>query len=127
MPIRFTIDHDKRLIEATAEGEVTLEDVQTLLDATIVQNAIRYRKLYDGRGSVPRFDDNDIMMLGARLSAYAGNLGTRGALAFIAPSEEAAVMLAKRALNLGKSDDWRARVFLSEDEARKWLAEQPEV
>ena len=45
------------------------------------------------------------MMLGARLSAYAGNLGTRGALAFVAPSEEAAVVLAKRVLNLGKSSD----------------------
>ena len=59
------------------------------------------------------------MMLGARLSAYAGNLGTRGALAFVAPSEEAAVVLAKRVLNLGKSSSWRARVFLSEDEARQ--------
>ncbi len=125
MPISFTIDHDKRLIEARAEGTVTREDVQNFLDATVVQNAIGYRKLFDGRQSVPRVDDDDVMMLGARLSAYASNFGMRGALAFIAPNEEGAV-LAKRVVNLGQSGEWKARVFLSEAEALKWLAAQPD-
>ena len=126
MPIRFNIDHDKRQIEAQAEGEVNLEEVENFLDATVVQDSIRYRKLFDGRRSVPRFDDNEVMMLGARLSAYASSFGGRGALAFIAPSEGAAI-LARRVINLGKPSDWKARVFLSEDEARDWLAAQPET
>ena len=125
MPIQFKIDHDRRHVEAKAEGVVGLADVEAFLDAIVVQGAIPYRKLFDGRLAVGKYNDNDVMMLGARISAYAANLETRGAVAIIAPNEEASI-LAKRFINLGKSGR-AAEVFLSEAEARKWLEAQPEV
>src|SRR5438045_2455119 len=116
MPIHFTIDHDKRYVEARAEGEVGLEDVETFLDAVVVQNALRYRKLFDGRLAIAKYNDHDVMMLGARISAYASDLTPRGAVALVAGSE-AALDLAKRFINLGKSGR-PAKGFLSETEAR---------
>ena len=125
MPIHFTIDHDKRCVEARAEGETGLEDVENFLDAIVLQSALPYRKLFDGRRSVAKYNDHDLMMLGARMSAYASNLEPRGAVAFIVP-DEAASDLAKRFINLAKAKH-PARICLSEDEARKWLAAQPET
>ena len=52
MPITFKIDHAKRHVEALAEGGVTLKDIEEFLDALVVQGAIPYRKLFDGRRSV---------------------------------------------------------------------------
>jgi hypothetical protein len=125
MPIHFTIDHDRRHVEARAEGEVGLGDVEAFLDAIVVQNALPYRKLFDGRLAIAKYNDHDVMMLGARISAYAANLESRGPVALLA-ANEAALDLAKRFINLGKSGR-PAKAFLSEDEARKWLSTQPEV
>jgi len=125
LPIHFTIDHDKRYVEARAEGETGLEDIETFLDAVVLQGALPYRKLFDGRLAIAKYNDNDVMMLGARMSAYASNLEPRGPVAFIVP-DEAASDLAKRFINLAKVKH-PVRIFLSEDEARKWLAAQPEI
>jgi hypothetical protein len=125
MPIEFTINHDKRYVEARAVGDTTREDIENFLDAVVVQGALPYRKLFDGRLAIGKYDDNDVMMLGARMSAYNSSLEPRGAVAFLAPNQEASD-LAKRFINLSKSER-PARVFLSETEARKWLATQPEI
>src|SRR5438128_11540754 len=102
MPIHFTIDHDKRSVEAKAEGDTGLDDVEKFLDAVVLQGALPYRKLFDGRLSVAKYNDHDLMMLGARMSAYASNLEPRGAAAFIVP-DEAASDLPKRFINLAKA------------------------
>jgi hypothetical protein len=124
MPVRYTIDHEKRYVEARAEGETGLEDFESFLDAIVVQGALPYRKLIDSRGAVGKFSDHDILMLGARMSAYTSGLESRGAIAFIVASP-APSSIPSRVINLARADR-PARVFLSEDEARQWLAEQPE-
>ena len=123
MPIRFTIDHAKRIVRARAEGEVTLSDIEDFSDAVMVGNAMPYRKLFDGRGAFGKYDDNDMMMLAARVSAYAA-FEKRGALALV-PSPEYFEM-ATRFINLGKSGR-PACVFLDPDEALRWLEAQPEA
>jgi hypothetical protein len=125
MPIKYSIDHDKRYVEAVAEGETRLADIEDFLDAIVVQGALPYRKLFDGRFAFGVYDDNDVMMLGARMSAYAANLDSRGPVAFVAGSPEASD-LAVRFLNLSKSNR-PGKVFLVVDEAREWLAAQPET
>ena len=125
MPIHFTIDHDKRFVEARAEGETGLGDIEKFLDAVVLQGALPYRKLFDGRRAIAKYNDHDVMMLGARMSAYASNLEPRGPVAIISPNE-AASDLAKRFFNLAKGNR-PAKVFLSEDDARQWLATQPEI
>ena len=123
MPIRFTIDHAKRFVHARAEGEISIKDIEDFSDAVVVENAMPYRKLFDGRGAYGKYDDNDMMMLGARVSAYAA-AERRGALALV-PSPEYYEM-AGRFINLGKSGR-PARVFLDPDEAQRWLDAQPEA
>src|SRR6185295_14456725 len=100
MPIRYTFDHAKHLVTARAEGEITLQDIEEFTDAVMVENAMPYRKLFDGRGAFGKYDDQDMMQLGARVSAYA-SVERRGALAIV-PSPEYLEM-ARRFINLGKS------------------------
>ena len=125
MPVRFNIDHAKRYVEAHAEGETGLEDFEQFLDAIVMQGALSYRKLVDSRRAIGRLSDQDIMMLGARMSAYTGNLEPRGPIAFIVATPSPS-NLPTRVVNLARADR-PAKVFLDEDEARTWLAAQREV
>src|ERR1700754_382897 len=63
MPIRFTIDHAKRHVEARAEGETGLAHFEDFLDAIVVQGALPYRKLFDSRKAIGKLSDDDVMML----------------------------------------------------------------
>ena len=123
MPIKLKIDHGKRRVEAVAEGEVTLEDIETFLDDVVVADALPYRKLFDGRASHGKYTDAEIMRLAARLSAY-NSLGPRGAVALVTPVQY--FELATRVLNLD-TPERPGRVFLDPDEARIWLDAQPEI
>jgi hypothetical protein len=123
MPIQFTIDHAKRFVRARAEGEIALTDIEAFSDAVMVENAMPYRELFDGRGAFGKYDDHDMMMLGTRVSAYAAT-ERRGALAIV-PSPEY-FERASRFINLGKSGR-PARVFLNPDDALLWLEAQPEA
>lgn len=124
MPIHFTIDHKTRFVDAKFDGVLVLRDVEDFCDTIIGQDALPYRKLIDGRTAVGKYDDNDVMAMGARLSAYA-TMGPRGALAMIL-ADDVSLDLTDRLINLGKNGR-PAKAFRSIDEARKWLLEQPEV
>jgi hypothetical protein len=84
----------------------------------------RCPKLIDGRTASGTYTDTDVMALGARLAAYA-TTGKRGVLALV-PAPDTSLELTDRLLNLGK-DGRPAKAFLSIDDARKWLAAQPEA
>jgi hypothetical protein len=124
MPIQYTIDHKARTVDAKFDGTLVLQDIEDFADAVVGAGALPYRKLIDGRTATGTYTDADVMALGARLSAYA-TMGSRGALALV-PASAKYVELADRLLNLGK-DGRPAKAFLSIDEARKWLAAQPET
>ena len=124
MPINFTIDHKARHVEATFDGNLVLKDVEDFCDAVVGVGALPYRKLIDGRTARGTYTDADVMALGARMAAYA-TTGQRGALALV-PAPDTSLELADRLLNLGK-DGRPAKAFLSIDDARAWLAAQPEA
>ena len=124
MPVRFTIDHTERYVTVRAEGIVVLDEILDYFDALVTQDAMPYRKLFDARDAEPRLSDDDVMVLGARVSAYA-EMEPRGPIAAIASPGPAANVL-RRFMNLGGAA--RAmRLVHSVEEARKWLAEQPET
>ncbi len=123
MPIRVKFDHARRYVEAVAEGEVSLQDIEEFLDAVMVADALTYRKLFDGRAGEGKYTDEEVMRLAARLSAYA-SLGRRGAAALV--SSVKYYDLATRVLNLDRRES-PGRVFVDIDEARRWLDEQPEI
>lgn len=124
MPIHFTIDHKARQVEATFDGHLVLKDVEDFSDAVVGADALPYRKLIDSRTATGTYTDDDVMALGGRLAAYA-TIGKRGALALVL-APDSSLELVDRLLNLGK-DGRPAKAFLSIDDARKWLAAQPEA
>jgi hypothetical protein len=123
MPIRFTIDHTERFVHAVADGIVTLKDMLEYLDQIVVDGALPYRKLWDCNTVIYAYDDNDMMTMGARISAYA-NLEPRGPVAIVAITPNA-LEASLRFANLGGAKR-PAKIFQTETEAREWLRNQPE-
>ena len=80
-----------------------------------------YAKLFDAFGGDFVLSDDDMMILGARVSAYA-EMEPRGPVALVVGSEEANA-LARRFANLGGAKR-PAKVFRHADEARAWLADE---
>jgi hypothetical protein len=124
MPITWTISAADRLVKARAEGTVTLQDVELLLDDLVVKDALSYRKLFDGRDSVGKYDDNDVLLLGARISAY-NSLDLTGAAAIVV-SSQAQYDVALRFANIGKAKR-PIRVFYAPEEAMAWLDTNPQA
>ena len=73
MPLRWKILHAEKLVHVIAEGPVTLKHMEEHFDAIVTANALSYSKLFDATRLEPVYDDHDVMMLGARLSAYTSN------------------------------------------------------
>ena len=121
MPLTFRIDHDKRFVHATAKGRVVLKDVEDYFDALMVQDAMPYPKLVDATHAEFVASDDDMMVLGARVSAYAA-VDPRGPICLVAVTGEAIDML-RRFTNLGGAER-AARIVATVDEGRQWLAEQ---
>ncbi len=121
MPIDWKISHDDQTVEVVASGPVGLPDIERYFDAVTVAGAWSYRKLFDAVHATPAFGEDDMMMLGARISAYVSQ-GPVGPLAIAASADMrysarlfAALAAAKRPL----------KIFKSVHAARKWLAAQP--
>jgi hypothetical protein len=122
MPIRWTISREERLVVATTEGIVTLKDVEAYLDALVVADAMPYAKLFDASDIDPRASDDDVMMLGARMSAYGATL-PGGPLAFVVTTRLAREFI-DRYLNLTAAPR-PVSIFPTAEEARSWLDAQP--
>lgn len=121
MPLRWKIDHPEKFIHIVADGTVTLTDMEEHFDAIAVADAMGYAKLFDATRLAPIYSDDDVMAMGARLSAYTATLES-GPLAVVGRSDEAQNAF-RRFVNVSPSRR-PARFFLSETEARAWLATQ---
>ena len=124
MPLHIDIDHDRHLVHTTAEGTIVLSEILDYFDTVTVQNAMPYAKLFDATQARFTISDDDMMVLGARVSAYA-SMEPRGPIAFIAGSDET-VVLGARFANLGGARR-PLRIFRNLEEGRKWLDTQPAV
>jgi hypothetical protein len=124
MPVKFNIDHVRRFVDVEARGEVMLQDVLAYFDALVTDDGMPYRKLLDFRGVVPKLTDDDVMVLGARVSAYA-HLEPRGPIAIVSNNDESDLFI-RRFMNLGGAKR-PMRLFKSMDEARNWLLATPEA
>jgi hypothetical protein len=83
-----------------------------------------YRKLFDASDVDLRLSDDDIMTLGAWVSAYAA-IDPRGPIAIVAVSDETRDLM-RRYMNLGGAKR-PVKLFKSRDIARKWLEAEPEA
>jgi hypothetical protein len=125
VPIDYAIDHEQRLVHATAHGVVGLQDILDFFDAVSIHNGWAYQKLFDAREAVPQLDDDDFMVLAARVSAYAA-FDPRGAVAAVATSFEAVLAL-RRYMNFFGGEDRPVRLFDTIEAARAWLAHMSQL
>ena len=88
MPLKWEIFHDQKLVHIIAEGRVTVPEMEEHFDALAVADVLQYGKLFDATTADPVYSDEDVMALGARLSAYTATLNS-GPLAVIGLSEQA--------------------------------------
>jgi len=119
VPITWNILADERMVVARADGPVTLHDIQDYLDAVVVADAQPYSKLFDAGTMVLQLSDEEVMLLGARMSAYSGAFDTAGPLAFVATSL-AVEGFAKRFLNVA-SVQRPSKICKTVEEAKAWL------
>ena len=118
MPVDFDIDHTKRFVWVRAHGVVLLREILDYFDALVVDDAMPYPKLFDARDAKPELSDDDVMVLGARVSAYAA-FEPRGPVAAVATTRKAGDIL-QRFMNLGSAQR-PMRLFATVDEAQAWL------
>ncbi|MGQ0581485.1 MAG: hypothetical protein ACT4O6_06085 [Reyranella sp.] len=121
MPLRWEILHSEKLIHIVAEGPVTLKEMEDHFDALVVADVLSYAKLFDATLANPVYSDDDVMTMGARLSAYTATMAS-GPLAVVGLSGKVAVAF-KRFVNVSPSKR-PAKLFKTEAEARAWLAAQ---
>ena len=118
MPVDYEIDHTKRFVRVKAHGTVILQEILDYFDALVVQDAMAYPKLFDAREAEPRLSDEEVMVLGARVSAYAA-YEPRGPIAAVATKPKAGEIL-QRFMNLGGADR-PMRLLATVEEAMAWL------
>ncbi|MFO1085542.1 MAG: hypothetical protein U1E21_13325 [Reyranellaceae bacterium] len=117
MPMRWEIDHAAKFVSIVAEGPLTRQEMEEHFDALFVANAMGYAKLVDVTKARPIYTDDDVMTMGARLSAYAEELPS-GPLAVVGKANMRGVF--KLFVHISPSDR-PAKYFASEAKARSWL------
>lgn len=118
VPLTWKISHADQRVEATATGHVGLQDIEGYLDALMIESAFPYAKLFDTTHATSALSDSDMMLLGARMSAYKG-LGPLGPLAIVAPTS---ALRAQAMLFAALAPaDRPLKIFKNATAARKWL------
>ena len=118
MPLRWKVLHDQKLVHIVAEGAITRKDLEDHFDVMVVEEVLEYGKLFDARQAEPVYSDEDVLALGARLSAYTATMKS-GPLAVIGGGD-AMEGAFRRFVNISPSRR-PARLFTSEADARAWL------
>ncbi len=119
MPLKWEILHDQKLVHVIAEGRVTLPEMEEHFDALAAADVLQYGKLFDAAKADPIYTDEDVMAMGARLSAYTATLKS-GPLAVVGFDEKARNAF-RRFVNISPAKR-PARLFKTEAEARAWLS-----
>jgi hypothetical protein len=121
MPLYWTIDSKERLFMGSGEGNVTLADAMSLLDALAGANALSYRKLFDGRAVQSAMTGDDLLAVAAKIRAY-HDQGPVGALAIV--GNDAQFDAFARLLGALAAADRPMKMFTSLRQARNWLDQQ---
>jgi len=118
--MRWTISHDERLVLVTAEGPVTLLEIEAYFDALVVAGAQPYAKLLDASTMEARLSDADVMAIGARMSAYVKEQRWPGGPAAFVATTRANREFVRRFINLTASPR-QTKIFQTVKEAQRWL------
>ena len=88
------------------------------------QNAMPYRKLFDGRGAFGKYDDDDMMRLAARVSAYASR---RDSAARWRSCRRPNISSWRAASSISASRTGRPASSSTRTRPLRWLEAQPEA
>ena len=118
VPLHWKISHPGRSVDAVASGHLSLRDIEGYFDDLMVSGAFPYRKLFDATEATSTVNDAEMMLLGARMSAYKG-LGPLGPLAIVTPSSS----LRTQAMLFSAlaPADRPLKIFKTVAAARRWL------
>jgi hypothetical protein len=119
VPLDIDIDHGRRLVHTKADGTIVLQEILDYFDKVVIEDGLPYAKLFDASQAEFSLSDDDMMALGARVSAYAA-MEPRGPIALIVGSDQAN-LLGQRFANLGGAKR-PLRIFRDAEEGRRWLA-----
>lgn len=118
MPLFWTIDSKERLFIGVGEGEVTLADAMSLLDAQEGAGAVSYRKLFDGRAAQSSMTGDEILAVCVKVRA-SHEQAQVGALAIVCTQEQ--TVRFARLLGALAAADRPIKLFSSPRKARIWL------
>ena len=124
MPIRLTIDHPGRNARAVSGGTVSRGDLENYFDAVSVAGAGPYPKLFDMADADFAIGDTDMLLIAARIRAYAQSGGEPiGPVAIVAATQKG-VDQAELFAVLATADR-PLLVFRTVAEAEQWLSNAP--
>lgn len=121
MPLHWNIIPDKRLMVVAADGLVAREEVDRMLDDMIAEQALGYRKLFDGARGDTNMRPSEILALGVRMRSLHQH-GTMGPLAVVVPVDKWGLIA--RVLGMLAAAKRPMRVFQNAGKARRWLDRQ---
>lgn len=118
MPVHLEIDHDRRLLIATARGALNLPDVTDYFARLISGATLSYRKIFDGRDAWLDLSQDHVGVLAQSVRAMASR-GPRGPVAIVTttPRGVAGAHLFMRI----PAADRPSQLFPTLDAARAWL------
>ena len=99
MPLTYKIDHEKRFVGVVTNGLVTLDDILVYYEALVIEEAMAYHKLFDASDGDLQLGDDDLMTLGAWVSAFS-QYDPRGPIAILCTALKTENTM-RRYMNLG--------------------------
>jgi hypothetical protein len=117
MPIRWTVNHAERLVDAALDGDVSQEDATQFFDAMEEADAIPYRKFVDATNTPAKIDEKVLAIVADRMARNR----SRSPIAVVVPATGPVDGLARLFLLIAEADGDRSRVFRDVTAARQWL------
>jgi hypothetical protein len=121
VPLQVSIDHQQRFVHVAASGVVKLPEVLDYYHRLVVEEAMRYPKLFDASRGKVALSTDDLMELAAWVNAYT-TFDPRGPVAIVAVSDANTAVM-RLYVTLSRSTR-PVKLFTSVVKARRWLDEQ---
>ena len=118
MPYSIRVIPEQRLIIATADGPITLADIEAYLDRVYVAGQLSFAKLVDNRACDLELTDEETEFLAARIRAYRSHGETLGPVAMVVKPPD---RFNARLFRTLAEADRPVRIFFEIAPAREWL------
>ena len=119
MPVKVYIDHGARLVEASAEESLSVEDVLAYLDHLAEQGAMPYAKLFDATGAKVAISVDELRSIGAWIRKHA--MDGRGPIGPLAMVSTAGNQIDAAHFADAAGSNRPLRIFRDRAEATAWL------